>query len=266
MHRPAQILQYLKEGNFIDGQTKQLKVQASHRPPNPAIRPEGRLLPHQPRARSLPRTPCSPPIGPAELPSPPLPPPTPPRPQLVIYNAAFTMFSFVEAEFDVSLAGGIEATSKVDTIAMDPYADGVDFFRAALEVLFVIMLVLSLKSEYRDLQVARKSGRLLEFLTSIPTLLDIVSFGLNLVEIIFWPILVFGMYRQFRLEPAWDVYTPSEGRLLQYDEAKLADLMRAFDNVAYISRISALYVMLHGALTRVWRSTRHVVVVSAADR
>lgn len=77
----------------------------------------------------------------------------------------------------------------------------------------------------------------------------------TVVEIIYWCILVWGYFAEFTLKPNWTVFTPSPGRLVQYDMAELSDLIQTFDNVKHLNRISTLYVMLHGAARRTTRAT-----------
>lgn len=61
--------------------------------------------------------------------------------QLIIFNNAYLMFSFVEASFDVSLAGGIEGSSRVDSVALEPCASlSSELFRQLLATYVVLPL------------------------------------------------------------------------------------------------------------------------------
>lgn len=168
--------------------------------------------------------------------------------QMVVFNAAISAFSSLEATFAFELAGEITPTSTVSTIGVQPYDSRADAARAVLEVIFVIAFVRTVWGDVEDVLVARSAGRMWEYVLSLPQLVDVGGFCLTAVEIVYWGAFAFQVQKRLALPYSWDVYVAPlrSGRPLEAHLGSVADLNAQFARVKRFSNLGDIYIVLHG--------------------
>lgn len=103
-----------------------------------------------------------------------------------------------------------QVLSRIDTISLDLYSTPTHFFRAALEVLFVLNSAVSVRAEARDVRRAWRHGYLGSYLFSLGPFIDWVNLALCWTVAVFWGVLAFQYLGNFDTPPRWDVYEVSE--------------------------------------------------------
>ena len=170
--------------------------------------------------------------------------------EFVSFNQALQFFSYTKVTFIFTEAGEIQVRSRVDTVPVNEYSTPDDYFRACLEVLFVINWAVSVHVARREARHAWKRGLLGEHMSSMSFIIDFLNFTLSGVQMLFWLILVFGYLLPFSIPARFNVYAdlkaPARYFRLDNGGAGLAAAQAAITTVTKMSMLNTLYAMLNG--------------------
>lgn len=128
----------------------------------------------------------------------------------ITYNMQLNIFSFTNVLFSFQNAGTISITSDTKSMRTDLYSTSTDYIRAVLEFIFFILLIMSVREEYRDIKAARKRDEFWQHLFSAASVVDFLNYSLSWAEIFYWLGLVFGRLQYFEIPTTFRAYSSIE--------------------------------------------------------
>ncbi|KAK3241418.1 hypothetical protein CYMTET_48806, partial [Cymbomonas tetramitiformis] len=140
--------------------------------------------------------------------------------QLITYNSQLRLFGNVNVYFQFSsiYGGVIHIQQSVQTINVEMYQTTTDLIRAVFEVFFLLMVLISILSELREMFTLRqKTGSIGAYFSSAWNYIDVFSILMCAFVAMSWIEFYNSLARSFNMEPRYLAYASltSQGRWLK---------------------------------------------------
>eukprot|EP00898_Chlorokybus_atmophyticus_P002556 jgi/Chlat1/3300/Chrsp22S08813 len=170
--------------------------------------------------------------------------------EFVTYNSQLGVFANVRAWFTVTPGGSIDVTTDIQSLRVQMYANGGDWFRLVLEVIVLVGVVYSAISEGKDARRAYKaSGAVLAHWESLWNFVDLLSIALLVLAAGMWggrfPGPAYALTFGHGVNLAVSGFPP-RALLLANDGSGLDQLQEMYAAINQLSDWLAAYIFVNG--------------------
>eukprot|EP01050_Picozoa_sp_SAG11_P016282 SAG11_NODE_2202_length_3695_cov_2.007508_1_plen_632_part_00 len=158
---------------------------------------------------------------------------------MVLLNVETQWLTLVTIDSTWTLEGRLQFDYELTLVDVSPYTTSDDFVRLAIEIAYLVLLVILIGIEGSQMYNA---GSL--YFTDVYNITDVAGYAMRVAMVVIWIINVYACY-DFEAKLHYDVYADplAVGRILQMGE-QIGELQAKFSEIQNIANLATIYEQL----------------------